>query len=89
VFRDYILTLTLCTVREFKHIWYQIYKADYCFKHLKLVHKRFTESKCQYLIALTSEGTLLLSAPQTAQGANGRFSSRSGGPVKKLDNNII
>ena len=35
-----ILTLpfyTLQYVRKFKHIWYQIYKADYCLKHLKLV----------------------------------------------------
>ena len=42
VFKDNILTLALytvhCTVyiREFKHSWYQIYKADYCLKHFKL-----------------------------------------------------
>ena len=24
-------------VREFEHIWYQMYKADYCLKHFKLV----------------------------------------------------
>ena len=42
LFRDYILTLALCIycmyVREFKHIWYQIYQADYCLKHLNLVY---------------------------------------------------
>ena len=36
MFRDYILTLEL-SIREFKHMWYQIYKADYCLKHFKLV----------------------------------------------------
>ena len=40
--RDYILTLALydvqCTlyIRDFKHMWYQIYEADYCLKHFKL-----------------------------------------------------
>ena len=31
-----------CTlyVREFKHMWYQMYQADYCLKHLKLVFAR-------------------------------------------------
>ena len=29
VFRDYI--------HEFEHMWYNIYKADYCLKHFKLV----------------------------------------------------
>ena len=43
VFRVYILTLALYTVqctlyiREFKHMWYQIYIPDYCLKHFKLV----------------------------------------------------
>ena len=40
VFRDNILTLALYTVHsscEFKHIFYQMYKADYCLKHFKLV----------------------------------------------------
>ena len=36
MFRDYILTFALYTVH--KHRWYQIYKADYCFKHFKLVN---------------------------------------------------
>ena len=44
VFRDYILTLALYTVhvREFKHRWYQIYKAGYFFKHFKIVLYVFT-----------------------------------------------
>ena len=39
MFRDYILTLAfLLYIREFKHRWYQIYKADYYLKHFKLVY---------------------------------------------------
>ena len=38
LFRDYFLTLALFIyIREFKHMWYQIYKADYCLKHFKIV----------------------------------------------------
>ena len=48
VFRDYILNLALYTVkyiREFKNRWYQIYKADYCVKHFKLVFTLFDPIK--------------------------------------------
>ena len=31
-------------IREFKHMWYQIYKADYCLKHFKLVFIKLTFS---------------------------------------------
>ena len=40
VFRYNILTLALYTlhcIREFKHKWHQIFKANYCLKHFKLV----------------------------------------------------
>ena len=39
-FRDNILTLALyvLSIREFKHIWYQMYKVYYCLKHFKLVY---------------------------------------------------
>ena len=41
VFRDNILLqLYLLYIREFKHLWYQIYKADYCLKHFKLVYSK-------------------------------------------------
>ena len=30
----------------FKHMWYQMYQADYCLKHLKLVNFRCTAVCC-------------------------------------------
>ena len=51
VLRDYILTLALYTVRtcKFKHMWYQMYQADYCLKHFKLV---FTLMSCINVLTL-------------------------------------
>ena len=39
VLRDYIMTLALYTVQtcKVKQMWYQMYQADYCLKHFKLV----------------------------------------------------
>ena len=42
LFRDNILTFAfILSSREFKHMWYQMYKSDYCLKHFKLVYLWF------------------------------------------------
>ena len=37
MFRDYIFTLFTVRTCELKLKWYQMYQADFCLKHLKLV----------------------------------------------------
>ena len=82
----YILTFALY-IREFKHRWYQIYKADYCFKHFKLVFPVPPSVFPDCSLTICQEIRSFLTV-QIRVGLNFFFELRYSGPVKKLQNGL-